>query len=183
VPAASWFRYTYLAHFAQPKTDRQLYRRIKAQRVTRIVEIGISNVVRATRMIEVAQRFAGNEKVNFTGLDWFDARSTQLPPLSLKQAHRALQATGGQIRLVPGPPGASLAAVANAHQRTGLLIFSQAVSDDDLSRAWFYVPRMLCDNSLVLREQAGSDGQLTFVRLSASEIAERAGRAAPRRVA
>src|SRR5262245_33041257 len=100
-------------------------------------------MTRTTRLIEVAQRYAIDQKVFYTGLDWFDARSKELAPLSLKQAHCALQATGAQVRLVPGPPGHSLATVANAHQNTDLIILSPAVSDDDLKRAWFYVPRML----------------------------------------
>jgi hypothetical protein len=184
VPVASWFQYAYLAYVAQPKPERELYRRIKARRVVRIVEVGIGNVMRATRLIAVAQRFAGEQKVSYTGLDWFDARSTHLPPLSLKQAYRALHATAGEIRLVPGPPGASLASAANSHLNTGLLIFSQAVSDDELSRAWFYVPRMLSDQSIVVREQIDAEGQPLLVLLSASELAERAGRCAPpRRVA
>lgn len=181
--AVSWIKYCYRAYFSQPKEDRELYRLVKARRVSRIVEVGITNVARTTRLIEVAQRFAGEQKVSYAGLDWFDARTSDLPPLSLKQAHRTLQTTGAQIRLVPGSPGHSLAAVANAHQNTDLLLISQAVPDDDLERAWFYVPRMLRDQSAVLREQHEADGRSAFVKLSASELAERAGRFAPRRVA
>lgn len=181
--AASWIKYCYLAFVSQPKCDRELYRLVKARRVCRIVEVGISNIARTAILIEVAQRYAGDQKVCYAGLDWFDARSGELAPLSLKQAHYTLQATGAQARLVPGPPGGSLAAVANAHQNTDLLIISQAVADEDLSRAWFYVPRMLRDHSIVLREQVDAVGKLSFTRLSASELAERAGRAAPRRAA
>lgn len=181
--AASWIKYCYRAYFSQPKEDRELYRLVKSQRVSRIVEVGISNIARTTRLIEVAQRYAADHKVSYAGLDWFDTRPAELPPLSLKQAHRILHATGGQVRLVPGPPGHSLAAVANSHQNTDVLLISQAVADGELERAWFYVPRMLRDQSVVLREVRHAEGQATFARLSASELAERAGRFAPRRVA
>jgi hypothetical protein len=183
VAAASWIKYCYLAYFTQPKTDRELYRLVKTRRVCRIMEIGISDVCRAARLVEVAQRYATEQKVSYTGLDWFDARAAELAPLSIKQAHCTLQATGAQVRLVPGAPGHSLAAVANAHQNTGLILISAAVSDADLKSAWFYLPRMLRNESVVLREQLGNDSQWEFLKLSASELAEQAARNAPRRAA
>ena len=64
-----------------------------------------------------------------------------------------------------------------------LLLIAPVVSDRDLERAWFYVPRMLRDHSAVLREQHDPETRPIFVKLSASELAERAGRFAPRRVA
>lgn len=181
--AVRWIKYCYLAFASKPKGERELYRLVKARRISRIIEVGIGNMTRTARLIEVAQRFANEQKVFYTGLDWFDARSKELAPLSLKQTHCALQATGAQVRLVPGPPGNSLATVANAHQNTDLIILAPSVSDDELKRAWFYVPRMLRDQSVVLREQLGGDGQMAFVKLTASELAERAGQSAPRRAA
>ncbi len=74
--AANWFRYTFLAHLARPKGNRQLYRTVKRHAVSRIVEIGMSNLERAESLIQVAQRFAGDKKVWYTGIDMFDARPT-----------------------------------------------------------------------------------------------------------
>jgi hypothetical protein len=181
--AVRWLKYCYLAYASQPKGERELYRLVKARRVSRIVEVGISSMMRTTRLIEVAQRYASESKVCYTGLDWFDARASELSQLSLKQTHCALQSTGAQVRLVPGPPGNSLAAVANSHQNTDLIIISPPVSDDDLQRAWFYVPRMLRDKSVVLREHVLADGQPAFAKLSASELAERAAHSGSRRAA
>ena len=181
--AARWIKYCYLAYASKPKGERELYRLVKAREVSRIIEVGIADMTRATRLIEVAQRYATEQKVSYTGLDWFDARSKDLAPLSLKQAHCSLQATGAQVRLVPGPPGHSLAAVANAHQNTDLIILSPAVSDDDLKRAWFYVPRMLRNQSVVLREQLAADGQSAFVKLIGQRASGTCWPSAPRRAA
>ena len=181
--AVRWIKFCYLAYVSKPQGERQLYRLVKARQVSRIVEVGVSNLTRTIRLIEVAQRYTPEQKVCYTGLDWFDARPSQLEPLTLKQTHCTLQTTGAQVRLVPGPPGHSLAAVANAHQNTDLIIISPPVSDADLQRAWFYVPRMLRNQSIVLREHLGADGQAAFTKLSASELAERAGQSAPRRAA
>jgi hypothetical protein len=69
-----------------------------------------------------------------------------------------------------------LAAAANAHQNTDLILISASVEDRDLESAWFYMPRMLHERSEVLRESRDSNGQPTFSRVAASEVAERAGK-------
>ncbi len=181
--AANWFRYAYLAYVSQPKNTRQLYRLVKRHRVRRIVEVGLSDVRVASSLIEVAQRVAGDQKVTYSGLDWFDARPPEMSRLTLKDAHRALHATGASVRLVPGAPAASLSAVANAHQNTDLILISSEVTADDLQSAWFYVPRMLHQRSVVLRERTQLAADVSFEWLSLSQIAEWAGRSGGRRAA
>lgn len=174
--AASWFRYTCLAHFSRPKSVRQLYRLVKSQQFCRIVEIGVSDLARSVALVEIAQRYSLGKTVLFTGIDWFEARTPNMSPLSLKEAYRALHATGAKVRLAPGAPGTSLAAAANAHQNTDLILISANVADSDLDSAWFYVPRMLYERSEVIRETRAASGEPEFARITASEIAERAGR-------
>jgi hypothetical protein len=179
----NWLKYAYFAHFSKPRAERQLYRLIKRHKVCRIVEIGMGDVNRAAKLIRVAQRYANDGKVFYTGVDWFDARTDDMPELTLKQAHRYLQTTGAQVRLVPGDPGRSVASVANAHQHTGLLIISPAVTDSMLAPAWFYVPRMLDQASVVLRERTSEAGELSFDVLTTARIVELARPASGRRVA
>jgi hypothetical protein len=183
VAAAHWFRYAYLAYVSRPKSVRQLYRLVKRHQVRRIVEIGVSDLTRSISLLEVAQRFAGDQKVTHSGLDWFDARPKHMPPLTLKESYRELHGTGASVRLVPGSPAASLAAVANSHQNSDLILISAAVSSDELQAAWFYVPRMLHPKSVILREQLSSSGELSYEWLSLSQIAEWAGRTGGRRAA
>jgi hypothetical protein len=147
------------------------------------MEVGLSDVAFTLSLIEVAQRFAGDQKVAYSGLDWFDARPKQMSPLTLKDAYRTLHATAASVRLVPGPAAASLAAVANAHQNTDLILISSAVTAEELQSVWFYVPRMLHHQSVILREQITSAGEKSFEWLSLSQIAEWAGRAGGRRAA
>jgi hypothetical protein len=183
VAAANWFRFAYLAYLSRPKSARKLYRLIKRQQVRRIVEVGLSDLAFTSSLIEVAQRFAGDQKVAYSGLDWFDARPKHVSPLTLKEAHRTLSGTAASVRLVPGPAAASLAAVANAHQYTDLILISSAVTAEELQSAWFYVPRMLHHQSVILREQISPSGEKSFEWLSLSQIAEWAGRAGSRRAA
>jgi hypothetical protein len=176
VAAASWFRYTHLAHFSRPKSVRQLYRLVKRHQFCRIVEIGISELARSVALVEVAQRYGAGKTVLFTGIDLFEARSAATSPLSLKEAYRALHATGAKVRLAPGAPGNSLAAAANAHQNTDLILISASIADSELESAWFYVPRMLHERSEVLRETRTGSGEPAFTRIAASDIVERAGK-------
>lgn len=181
--AANWFRYAYLAHCSSPKGYRQLYRLIKRESVSRVVEIGITNLERSVSLIQVAQRFAGSKKVFYTGLDMFEARSTGRAPLTLKDTYCNLRATEANIRLVPGVPRMSLASAANAHQNTDLVIIGPDVSENDLFGAWFYVPRMLHPRSVILSEKHSPDGQVTFTPITRSQIAEWAARDSMRRAA
>lgn len=181
--AANWFRYAYLAHIARPTGHRQLFRLAKRHQLCRIVEVGVSDIARTTSLIEVAQRFATDQKVWYTGIDWFESRPSEQAPLSLKEAYRVLRATGANIRLVPGAPAASLAAAANAHQNTDLLLIAPYVSESDLMGAWFYVPRMLHEQTVILNEHRGSDGQPSFASLTRSQVADWAVRDSARRAA
>lgn len=181
--AASWLKYAYLAHFSKPRTQRQLYRLVKTNRTLRIVEIGIYSVERTTAMIAVAQRVADGEHVSYTGLDWFDTRSDDLPRLTLKEAHRELQATGAAVRLVPGEPARSVASIANAHPQTGLLLLSSPVTESSLAPAWFYFPRMVDSTSVVLRERIDVANRPTFERLKQSLLVKQAATLGERKAA
>lgn len=172
--AASWMKYAYLAHFSKPRTARQLYRLVKVHKISRIVEVGVSSLERTVAMISVAQRYAGTEQVSYTGLDWFDARDSDLPSLTLKQAHRELQSTGATVRLVPGDPGRAVGAIANGHAHTGLLLLSSPVPESMLAPAWFYFPRMIDSASVVLRERIDSADRPTFELLNHSLLAKQA---------
>jgi hypothetical protein len=183
VAAASWLKYAYLAHFSKPRTERQLYRLLKVHKISRIVEVGVYSLERTAAMIGVAQRYAGTEQVSYTGLDWFDARDSDLPSLTLKQAHRELQSTGATVRLVPGDPGRAVASIANAHARTGLLLLSSPVPDSMLASAWFYFPRMIDAASVILRERIDSADRPTFELLNHSLLAKQAATLGERKAA
>jgi hypothetical protein len=145
---------------------------VKRDKICRIVEIGISDLARAVALIETAQRFAGDQKVWYTGIDAFEARHSGQAPLSLKETYRILRATDANVRLVPGAPAPSLAAAANAHQNTGLILIGPDVSEADLNGAWFYVPRMLNEKSTILTERRSAEGEPVFTALTRSQIAE-----------
>jgi hypothetical protein len=62
--------------------------------------------------------------------------------------------------------------VANAHQGTDLLLISHWLTDESLSLAWPFVPRMLHAASQVLREVMDADGRRYFKPIPRRSIDE-----------
>jgi predicted O-methyltransferase YrrM len=175
-------RFVYLAYFSSPPPDRTLYRVIRCHGVRKILEIGVGTGLRAMRMIELAGQEAAAGDVHYTGIDLFEARSAgEGPVLSLKTAHQTLSKTGARIRLCPGSPHAALSRTANSLERADLVVIaaSSGLSQDDLGRAWFFLPRVLHPASLVyMEEEGGLGGQPpAFRQVPLNEIETRASAA------
>jgi len=113
--------------------------------------------VRALGMIQVAARYNPARRVHYVGIDRFESRGeAEGPGLSIKMAHQILGQTGAQIQLVPGCPLDALARKANGLRETDLLVVAADQDAESLALAWFYVPRMLHGQSLVLVQQPGN---------------------------
>ena len=107
-------------------------------------------------------------EIFYTGIDRFDARSSEQQPLSLKRAHQILSATGARIKLVPGEPEQSLVRAANFMTGTDLLIFGDELQPSSVS--WFYVPRLLHNESAVYQQAAGDDGTNVYRAVSVEKV-------------
>jgi hypothetical protein len=161
----------YLLHLSQPPAERIVYRGLRRQQARKIVEVGIGTARRAVRMIQIAQATVAAGEVQYTGIDPFEDRSqTDGPGLSLKEAHRLLKTTGAGIRLVPGSPEVGLSRVANALGKVDLLVLSASLDPQSLSQAWFFVPRLLGPDTLVLLESISPDGAASFRRVDLAEV-------------
>lgn len=183
MPAASRLKYAYLAFFSKPKAERRLVRHVRRRRVLSIVEFGVGDLQRAGRLISVAQRYAGGQTVRYTGVDLFEAAGPDATAPPLKQAHRRLADSGAKVRLVPGEPSLAIRQVANTLLNNDLVIFSagqfEAVSDE----AWFFVPRMLSAQALVVSEERVAEQELKLSTIDRAEIDRLARQATPRRAA
>ena len=136
-------------------------------------------------MIEVAGLNAAAGEVCYTGIDLFEARPHEdARGLTLRAAHRLLKPTGARIRLVPGDPLTALSRVANTLTGSELVVISADQDADSLGRAWFYLPRMLVRDSLVLMEvPGGPDGEPAIRSIDRDEIDRLARPPALRRAA
>lgn len=170
MPAAGFLKSAYLRYFTKPVSDRTIFRTIRRRKIGRIVEIGIGNGLRASRMIAMALRCCGGE-VHYTGIDLFEARDSALPGLTLKQAYQKLRPLGAKVQLAPGDPLAGVARLANTHSGTELLIISADQDRQSLAQAWYYVPRMLGEDAITFVEEAEGAHEAPKVRtLTTSQV-------------
>lgn len=180
--AISLLKYAQLALFSTPKGERWIWRHLRRRPAARIVELGVGDCRRASLLIQVAQRYAPRGEVHYTGIDYFES-STSPGQFSIKEAHRRLSGCGGRVRLFPGDPFTALRQLSNALTGTDLLIISATVDDQSLRRAWFYMPRMLTEHSVVAREHAAEGDENHWQRITHGEIADLARLSAPRHAA
>lgn len=160
---ASGLRYFYLAWFSHPKSERTIYRQIKRQRTSSILELGMGDCQRSIRMLQVASQ---GQAVRYTAIDQFEMRPEQHgAPLSLKEAHRRVRQTNAQSRLLPGDAYTVLSRLANGLGTFDLVVISAHQNDDALARAWFYVPRILHERSVVLVESPASESTASTFRV------------------
>ena len=174
MPAASFAQAVYLTTFCTPKCDRTLYRGVTRTKPRRIVELGVGDASRASRLLRLAARYHPGTTIEYTGIDLFEARP-QGESLSLKQAYRHLSRTGASVRLVPGDVAPALARTANVLTETDLVVID--ATDDDLAKAWFYVPRMLHDKTVIARYELRGQ-QKDLVWLNPRDVCGQARRAA-----
>lgn len=163
-------QYAYLAYFSKPRADRRIYRLICKHRVRSIVELGIGNAVRTLRMLRLAMRQAGDAPVRYAGIDLFEARPVDQAGLTFKRAYQLLMPLGVKLRLVPGDPFSAMVRVSNDLTGTDLVLVAADQDAESLARAWFYIPRMLHEQSLVCVEQIRPGKGPEFILLSRDEV-------------
>jgi hypothetical protein len=172
----------YLGHFSRPANERCLYQAVWRHRMSSMVEIGMGTGLRSQRLITAARYVAPDRGVRFTGIDMFEARAADAAGMTLKSAHRMLKPLVHKLQLVPGDPFAALSRMANALGGTDLIVVSADQVGDCLERAWFYLPRMLHENSWVFVQEAGGDAATSRFRAYSREqvIARASALAGPR---
>lgn len=175
-----WLKSFHLRYFSHPKHERGLYRHVHKTCPSKIVEIGMGDGARAERLIRYACERSDGDEIRYTGIDWFEAKEVSTG-WSLKSAHQQLKAAGGKVRLFPGDPFSVLSKQANGLAKTDLIIIDAEVDDDTMNRAWFYLPRMLHDETAVFvveqehQEEDDDDIVMTMRQIPAHELRIRAG--------
>jgi len=124
-------------------------------------------------MIRLAALYRPLEEIHYTGLDRFEDRTSQDGPgMTLKLAHRLLRRTGARIRLWPGEPLETVGRRANELGQFDLVVFSWRLDYRRGQWAWFFVPRLLHQQSLLFRERPLPGGRLVVEPMDHSELAE-----------
>ena len=142
-------------------------------RARKIVEIGVGDCARSRRLLCVACRYHRPDQISYTGIDLFEARPAESPGLSLKQTHQVLKPCGCRVQLIPADPYTALIRAANDLIDTDVIIVSADQDSDSLQRAWFYVPRMLHAETLVVIEKTIADSEeAVFQKLTTQEVSK-----------
>jgi hypothetical protein len=177
----SKFKSWQLRTLSKPACDRALYRAIRKYRVRSIVEVGIGDCSRATNMIRLAQRYAINKSIRYTGIDLFECRAPGSPKLSLINAHKLLNRLDAKVQLVPGEPHQTISRIANSHVRTDMVVITAGYDPLSVQRSWFYVPRMIHASSLIFVQEPDAIGQpyQCFSRLEIEQLADKYGLSRP----
>lgn len=181
------FRYAARAFFSKPTPapEKQLLRIAKQHVIRRVVEVGVDSVDATAQLLETLVKQAKDEPVKYTALDLFDARPEEAAKTPLVGVYRRFIATGAKVRLTPGELAPSLASEANSLAETDLLLLSREATDEALAHAWFYIPRMCHQGTIVLRRTEGEEGAAEgeWATVSLSDIAARANSRDVRRAA
>jgi hypothetical protein len=161
----------YILHLSKPAANRLVYREIRRLQPRKILELGVGTAQRAELMIQLAGEFHAPAELLYTGVDPFEDRSEQDGPgISLREAHRLLKATGAKVQLVPGTPADGLSRVANMLGKVDFILFSAPADAEQASRTWFYVPRLLHEQTQVFLETRGDRDETVIRPVSVSEI-------------
>jgi hypothetical protein len=176
-----FLRTIYLCHFSKPAENRPIYRAIRRYRTQKIVELGIGDGRGAMRMIELARQSSDEQGVHYVGIDPFEDRAeSDGPGLTLKAAHQLLRGAGIRVQLTPGKPAEIIPRIANALGKVDLLVVPAELDDPSHGWFWFFVPRMLHNQSLVFIRKNLDDGRSVF-RIKPHEEIERLAAAGARR--
>lgn len=165
----SFLKYCQLAYLSTPAQERSLYRQMAKKQPTRILEIGLGVGVRSLRMFDIARRYCDAKQIVYTGIDPFESRQSESPSLSMKDAYKLLRQQGVKVKLVPGATLAAMTMTANSLANTDLIVIDAEVSHADLEKAWRYFPRMMHENSLILRQMSDQQ-KLRFQELSLADV-------------
>jgi hypothetical protein len=173
-------RQFYWTRCCQPACDRLLYRAAAAGKARRFLAIGLGSVERWLRVLEVARRAAGPARLEFAAVDPFEDRgANSATGPTLKEAYRRFSPVA-KVRLAPGEPHEALRACANSWGTFDLVVIARGVDPDSLSRAWFYVPRLLHDATQTFWDRAVEPNRIDLQALPRIEIERLASRAQPR---
>lgn len=169
--AFKFLRNVYVSYVAKPVLDRTFDRLLRKTPVRSIVQVGLGELSRTKRLLELAAEATPLDQLKFAGIDLFEMRTQPNTGVGLKMAHKELKPFCGKLQLLPGDAYGALARSANGLANTDLMVISADQDAVSLAKAWFYVPRMLHDASVVLLEEpASKSGESEFRQLTRLEI-------------
>lgn len=154
-----WFRKLWLTQFSQPATERTIYQQLLRSKPKRVMELGLGTLGRTERLLALAGSLQTDGPLHYVGLDRFEGRLPTDPAgTSLKQAHQRLHKLAS-VQLVPGNIDASLSRLCNHLGTFDLLLISASNDERHLERSWFFIQRIVSEQTTILVELPASGSQ------------------------
>lgn len=155
----SWTKRFYWRYLSKPASERSLFLHVLETPVSSILELGLGNGDRFTRVIPLCTKPQGVNQIRYAGVDQFESAPAGAPHLPLKTAHRKLAELGVKANLIPGDTLAGIARVANIVLPSDLVIVDgRWNSGDDISQAIHqWLPRLCHDQSTIFARNSDSE--------------------------
>lgn len=180
MPRYGLFRRIWLTWCSSPAAERPIYRQVLRTAPRRIIELGLGTLVRTERLLGLAAGLHPAGTVHYVGLDRFEARLPTDPPgVTLKQAHQRLHALA-RVQLVPGNIDTSLSRLCNHLGGFDLVIVSAGNDARHLERCWFFLQRMIGQQTTVF-VQSGTAGNGGWSVVTKSRVDDMAAKTVLRR--
>ena len=173
----SAFGFFCLSRFSKPVANRKIYRLIRDNKVSSIIEFGLGDGTRTEKMIQTAKRFMLGDTVRYTGIDLFEGRPEGESPLSLREMHRRLNKSEIKSQLVPGDSQSAVMRIANSHLRTDLILITAQYSLESFDQCWYFFPRMLHAQSVVMIQSEAEGAFHSMSRLDIEKLGEKSKKA------
>lgn len=152
--------------------EQRLVSRVVLRRQPRnIVELGLSDCSRTTRIMDCAVCYAAPASIQYTGIDFFDGRPAGDNPLPLKEAYRQFRSRGVNVRLIPGTPASGSEMIYSAGVHPDLVVIDARVTDADLAGAWRRLADTMAEGSVAIRIR-NRDGKVMLDELSLDAVRE-----------
>ncbi len=167
----------WLRQLSFPAQDRALYRAVWNSGPTRLLDIGVSNLQRAVRLIELAKLKNPLASIEFVGISLFEAaRCLGKRSSSLKEVYQQMRRLNVVARLIPGTILPGLQTLADLNLKVDFVLIAGPHDCAELLQAWPSLMRLLDEKSQVW-VHGDIEGRGTgkgFKRLSIEEIQARA---------
>jgi len=152
--AARLIKFLQFSYSSKSVLEKTIFRIIRKSGAGHIVEFGVGSGRLGQSMIQQAATYTRRPEIRYTGIDLFELRDGTAEGMSLREAHRIFRGSGARVRLIPGDAATALQKHANTLLDSDLVVVHAEHLEYLAAGGWFYLPRMLHNDSSVVLDSA-----------------------------
>jgi hypothetical protein len=174
-----FLRQIYLTRFANPASNRDLYREFYRRKPASLFVLGVDSSTLALELAGLMHEWHPTERLRLALLDPFDARPASAPKLTVRETNAQYAELPVRLTLHPGDPTYTLPRVANQLGTADVIVLSPSIDADAFAPSWYFLPRLMHGTSLLMEGCVGLNGPC-YRTITAEEVSRRAERTASR---